>query len=307
MQILPGILFGCAVGSLAAAPAFYDGFACPGTYTDGQNLPGPAVPDVKPATTPLDGKPATLWTLVDKLESQADGAFVVRKAADVAKPEAAEEVIDPTDARKERARKRQEEKAKFKGLDREEKKKLQESGENIKKGAAVLARIKTTPGQVEMVAGQSSDQSILATLKKPISPPYYCSFLIIPDKAAGSPVTFFLEDVDGGNPVKLSLRNSELRQFTLNAGGLNCEQIEGPMFVVFGVEEDPKARDQWLVRLAVNPTEMSDPLARASLKSSTAVAGEAKDLARLRITKAGRVRGILDEVRIGGSIRDVMP
>lgn len=298
MKILPVVMLGCAAGGLLAAPEFYEGFASPGSYPDGQKLVETVAPE---------GKPSIAWRVPEKATGQEPGAFVVRKPGVADKDGEADK--DPTALREERARKREAEKAKYRGMLREDKQKKQELAEKIDKGEQIVARLRTTPGHLEMVPGQKSEQSIQANFSKPIEAPYYFSVLLTLDKELSAPFSIALEDTAGGTPVTLALRSTaEPRKFTLNTSGIDCREIEGPLLVIIGVEKAPKEREIWNLRMAVNPTDMSDPLAKGSLRTLVKLATQdPAALARMRITKGGKVQGIVDEIRVGSTIRDVLP
>ena len=293
------ITLGCLSHSALLAESLYEGFACPTDYADATPIAD---------AVPLSGKSEGGWKSYDKLPEQQTGAFLVTKDA------APEKTLDAKPAmptREERASQRAAEREKLKSLPREERKKKEDAAGLIKDGMRQVARIKRSPGHLALIPGQKLTQGIIHKFKKPLKAPIYLSFILEPDSSPGNPVSFVFEDVNGKDVISILYRFHEQRIWKLETGTasatINCDEKEGPMFVVFGMEPDKKERDLWHCRYAINPAVMTDPFLKSGYRNTAKFSGELEEIAAIRITKGPATKATLDEIRVGEELRDVLP
>lgn len=286
---------------VSAAPEWItEGFEVPGVYKDGESVVG----------REKTGKGAGGWVLDDQRENQEANAFVAMAAA----PEGAEAKTPAPEAKPDREAERaarEAQREKEKNLDREARKKAEEAREMAEKAAKVMAGLQTLPGTLSLVGGQKGEQSLVLPFAEPLKAPLYFSVVMEPDYAKGGALSIGLEDEVADLPFVFTLKKSVEQSWLVSAGGaggyLECADIKGPHLFIAGIEPDPKDRDKWIVRAVANPADLRDPFRGGAAKTTVKATMDFKDFTRLRITKAGRTAAKIDEIRVGKSLRDVLP
>ena len=270
-----------------------EGFEVPRVYQDGQSVVGV---EKKP-----DG--AGGWVMDDKIKTPLPDAFVAVAPAPV-KPE------DPRAAREREREEREALKELEKDLERDARKKAEEAREIAAKAAKVAASIKTRPGQLSLVPNKPGGQSIVRNFAEPIKVPFHMLVIMETDYSAGG-FALSLEDEIVDLPFEMSIQKLEERHWKISAGGssggLTCKEIKGRHVFLFGIEPDPKNRGSLLVRAVSNPIDLRNPFQGGAGVTKISPTVEFKDFVRLRITKGDKFSGKIDEIRIGKTLRDVLP
>lgn len=287
------LLLSGALLSAAEPDWVNEGFEVPRVYQDGQSVAG--------VEKTADG--AGGWVMDDKVKTPLPDAFVAIAPA----PEKPE---DPKAAREREREEREALKEKEKDLDRDAKKKAEEARETAAKAAKVAATIKTRPGQLSLVPNKPGGQSMVRALAEPIKVPFHMLVVMEPDYTALG-FTLSLEDEIVDLPFELTLQKLEERHWKLSAGGssggLTCKEIKGRHVFLFGIEPDPKNRGELVVRAVCNPTDLRNPFQAGAGIARISPTVEFKDFVRLRISRGEKFSGKIDEIRIGKTLRDVLP
>jgi hypothetical protein len=283
-------------GSLlsAAEPDWVnEGFEVPRVYQDGQTVAG--------VEKTADG--AGGWVMDDAIKNPLPDAFVAVKPI----PEPPE---DPKAARERERLEREALREQEKEMDRDARKKAEEARENAAKAAKVAAGMKTRPGELSLVPGKPGGQSIVRALSEPIQAPFYMLVVLETDYSAGG-FTLSLEDEIKDLPFELTIQKVPERHWKLSAGGsaggLSCDAIKGRHVFLTGIEADPKNRGGLVVRAVCNPADLRNPLAGGAAVAKFSTTVPFKDFVRLRISRGEKFSGKIDEIRIGKTLRDVLP
>lgn len=279
---------------VAAGPqGINEGFEVPRVYKDGQSVVG--------VGKTADG--AGGWVLDENQKDQNPDAFLAI-AGSPAKAQDAKAARGIERAEREALREKE------KDLDREAKKKAEQAREIAEKAAKVTAGLQTRPGALSLVPVQNSGQSIIRPLAEPLKAPFYMSVVLETDYGGGG-FSIRLEDEEVDLPFFLAIHKNEERFWALAGGGaqggLSCERVKGRHFFIAGIEPDPKNRGKWLIKGVVNPVDPRNPFQGGAGTTSFGAVVEFKDLVRLRIDKTGKFSGKIDEIRVGKSLRDVLP
>lgn len=294
---VPCILLAGAALASAGPDWITEGFEVPKVYKEGESVVG-----VGKTESGAGG-----WVLDDQRENQDANAFMATAAAPAAAP--AGEAAKPDREAERAAREAQREKEK--NLDREARKKAEEAREMAEQSAKVMAGLQTLPGVLALVDGQKNEQSIVRPLAEPLKAPFYFSIVFEPDYAKGGALSIGLEDEIADLPFVFTLKKSVEQSWQLSAGGaggyLDCVGVKGRHFFIAGIEPDPKDRDKWVIKAVANPADLRNPFQGGVDKTTIKATMDFKEFTRLRITKAGRTAAKIDEIRVGKSLRDVLP
>lgn len=282
-----------AILSAAEPDWVNEGFEVPRVYKDGQSVVG--------VEKTADG--AGGWLMDENVKSPNPDAFVavvpIAEASDDAKADRERE-------RHEREALREQEK----DMDRDAREKAEQARENAAKAEKVAASLKTRPGQLSLLPGQKGGQAIVRAFAEPVKAPFFMLVVLETDYTAGG-ISISLEDEVVDLPFTLAIHKLEERQWQLAAGGssggFNCPGIKGRHVFITGFEPDPKNRGKLLVRAVANPLDLRNPFQGGVGLVKVSPTVEFKDFVRLRISRGEKFEGKIDEIRIGKTLRDVLP
>jgi hypothetical protein len=277
------------------APALIEGFACPQGWPEGAALAG---------TDPAEGRGNAGWALDQNEAEQVASAFVIRNAAPF-------KITAPAKTEEAPAADAEDKSGRGGRAEREARAKERARAEAVEKGVANLGKLRRVPGLLSLEPGQKTVQHLVLPLEKPLEPPFFMSFLVTWDPQSSGNLEIGLEDEVVDMPFKLRLAKPAENAWQVRGAGmiayLNAGDYYGEMFVLAKIEPHAKERGKWQLSAVINPPDLRDPFKSDGIRASTSGEIEPKPLVRLRVMKGGKAAGTLDEIRIGNSLRDVLP